>query len=74
MEQDYSLKSDVLTAKELSEMLKVSRKFVEKHTAAGEIPGQVKVGRVWRYSRIAIQRALRQGGQFLRETESDDRS
>lgn len=37
---------EVLTADELATMLKVSRKFVEEHTAKGAIPGQFKVGRV----------------------------
>jgi len=38
--------------------LGVSIKFVQKHTQARRVPGQIKVGRLWRYKRSTVERAL----------------
>ena len=65
MEPANSEQSDVLTAAELAAVLRVSRKFIEEHTAAGHVPGQMKLGRIWRYRRIDVMRAIARGGQFL---------
>jgi hypothetical protein len=65
---------EVLTADELATMLKVSRKFVEEHTTKGDIPGQFKVGRVWRYHKNIIQKSILKGGQFLLYTEAKRKS
>ena len=53
-----------MTADEVAKMLSVSRKFIEKHTAKNCVPGQIKVGRLWRYRKSAIQKAVLKG-QFL---------
>lgn len=65
MDQDSRFQNDVLTPDELAALLHVSRKFIEEHTQLGQIPGQFKVGRVWRYSKSSVQKALLRGGQFL---------
>ena len=60
--EDYQ--DQYLTADELATMLKVSRRFIETNTSARRIPGQIKIGRLWRYKKISVQKALI-GGQFL---------
>jgi excisionase family DNA binding protein len=62
--EEFIKQNELLTADELAKMLKVSRRFIEVNTGKGLIPGQVKVGRLWRYRKAIIQRALI-GGQFL---------
>jgi excisionase family DNA binding protein len=64
MEEEFIKQNELLTADELAKMLKVSRRFIEVNTGAGRIPGQIKVGRLWRYRKTVIQRALI-GAQFL---------
>ena len=54
-----------LTAKQLCELLNVSQKFIQSQTQARRIPGQIKVGRVWRYNRAEVEKAMLKGGQFL---------
>lgn len=56
---------ELLDKTELSKMLKVSEKFIEKHTASRRIVGAIKLGRVWRYSRIEVEKRLLRGGEFL---------
>jgi len=46
--------SDLLTIEEVAELLRVSRDTVYRLAAKGEIPG-TKVGRIWRFSREAIE-------------------
>jgi hypothetical protein len=55
----------LLSAKELAKFLNVSLKFVEKYTALRRIPGQTKVGRVWRYDLRAIEKKLLSGELLL---------
>lgn len=55
----------LLDKKELSEMLNVSERFIEKHTQSRRIRGQIKVGRLWRYSKMEIEKALLNGKDFL---------
>jgi len=50
---------DVLTAEEAAGLLRVSVSTVLKESRAARLPG-VKVGREWRYSRLALLRHLRQ--------------
>ena len=57
-----------MTATELALFLHVSLKFVQKHTALRRIPGQIKVGRHWRYNRIEIEKHMLGHMQFLLET------
>lgn len=49
---------EYLTPEQLAEKLNVSRKTVTKWTQARRVPGQTKLGRIWRYSRFAIEKAL----------------
>ena len=44
----------LLTTDELAELLRVSRRAVERWAAAGRIPGRVQVGRVVRWRRIEV--------------------
>ena len=53
------------TPQELAERLNVSKKFVQNQTLARRIPGQIKIGRVWRYCRAEVEKAMLKGGQFL---------
>lgn len=48
----------------------MSEKWVEKHTAARRIPGQTKMGRAWRYDKVAVQRALLAGQLLLPDPKS----
>jgi hypothetical protein len=57
----------LLTPRELANRLQISIKWVEKQTQNRRIPGQVKVGRVWRYSWVEIQRRML-SGQILLES------
>ena len=58
--------NEYFTGEELAKILNVSIKFIQKQTQARRIPGQVKVGRLWRYNRAEIEKAMLRGGQFLR--------
>jgi len=49
--------SDVLTLEELSVYLKVPKSTLYKIVREGKIPGQ-KVGRHWRFRKVAIDRWL----------------
>ncbi len=55
---------ELLTPTELANRLKMSLKWVVKHTQGRCIPGQVKVGGLWRYRRIEVEKRLL-SGQFL---------
>lgn len=46
------------TPVELAKKLNVSRKFIVKHTMRRAIPGQIKIGRIWRYRKTTVQEAL----------------
>lgn len=50
--------SEYLTPKELANKLGMSLKWVEKQTYSWKIPGQIKIGRLWRYKRIDVEKAL----------------
>lgn len=53
---------EFLTGEELADMLKVSLKFIKKHSH--RIPGKVKVGSLVRYEKTAVTKALC-GGKLL---------
>ncbi len=55
----------LITPKQLAERLGISLKWVEKHTQERRIPGQVKVGRVWRYEWVEIQKRIITGEILL---------
>jgi excisionase family DNA binding protein len=59
---------EVLTADEAAVLLKVSVQTVLKESREGRLPG-IKIGREWRYSRIALMRHL---GQYVGESEAGD--
>jgi len=54
---------EVLTADEAALLLKVSVQTVLKESREGRLPGN-KVGREWRYSRLALMQHL---GQYVGE-------
>lgn len=54
----------VLTIDELSEYLKVSKSTLYKLVREGKIPAQ-KVGRHWRFRKIAIDRWLEESRQEI---------
>jgi hypothetical protein len=55
----------LLTPLQLADRLNISLKWVETHTQEHRIPGQVKVGRVWRYNWIEVQRRMFSGQVLL---------
>lgn len=59
---------EVLTADEAALLLKVSVQTVLKESREGRLPG-IKVGREWRYSRLALMRHL---GQYVGEHGAPD--
>ncbi|MBN1578744.1 MAG: helix-turn-helix domain-containing protein [Chitinispirillaceae bacterium] len=62
---NQNLTTEYLTARELALLLNVSQKFIQSQTQARRIPGQIKVGRVWRYNRAEVEKSMLKGGQFL---------
>jgi excisionase family DNA binding protein len=56
--------SEYLTPQELAIMLNMSLKWVVKHTQFHRIPGQIKMGRLWRYRRSEVEMRLL-SGKFL---------
>lgn len=56
---------DYVNPRELALKLGVSLKAISKWTAAGRIPGAVKIGRVWRYRIVAVEKALLSGNLLV---------
>ena len=73
---------DVLTVGEVAAFMRVSRETIYRLAARGELPGR-KIGRIWRFSKDAIQKYIEgdsvvgpagrvaQGGDHS-ATDSDD--
>lgn len=55
---------EYLTPQALAAMMSVSLKFIIKQTQARRIPGQIKVGRIWRYKRSEVEKRVL-SGHFL---------
>ena len=53
------------TPAELALKLSIARKTVTKHTQARRIPGQIKIGGVWRYRITDVDKALLRGSLLL---------
>ncbi len=51
---------EIMTADQVAEHLQISRDMVYQLTTRGELPGR-KVGRIWRFSREAIDEFMREG-------------
>jgi excisionase family DNA binding protein len=60
------MEEQVLTLEEVARVLRVSRKTAEKLVHTGKIRA-VKVGRVWRIPRSALEEFLRGGGHAQKE-------
>ena len=58
------LKREYLTPRELAYKLNVSIKFITNCTQARKMPGQVKMGRLWRYNQKDVNIALLSGSLF----------
>jgi len=52
---------ELLDRDQLAVMLNMSRKFIVKHTTSRRIPGMAKIGRMWRYRKSDILKALNKG-------------
>ena len=63
----------LLTPNELAQRLNMSLKWVETHTQERRIPGQVKVGRVWRYDWLEVRKRMFSGQVLLRSTKEKTR-
>lgn len=50
------------TTESLAERLNVSTKFIVTHR--GKIPGAMKIGRVWRFDKVAVEKKLLSGSIF----------
>jgi len=61
------MNNDFLTPEQLASMLQVSKKFIDKHIASRRLPGAVKIGRLWRFSRIEVEKRLVTGELLLPE-------
>jgi hypothetical protein len=57
--------SDFISPKQLATRLSMSLKWVEKQTQARRMPGQVKMGRVWRYHWVEVQKRMLTGQLLL---------
>lgn len=51
---------DVLTADDAAQLLRVSAKTVKRMAGEGRLPAQ-RVGRAWRFSRVAVLQWLAEG-------------
>ena len=52
---------EFFTPEQLSAKFQLARKTIKKWTIARRIPGQIKFGGRWRYSRLAIEKAILRG-------------
>jgi excisionase family DNA binding protein len=59
------IEKEYLTTEELADYLNMSKKFIIRHRETGRIPGIVKIGRVYRYRRIEIEKRLLSGTLLL---------
>lgn len=55
------MEKEFFTSKELAEHLNISIKFIEKYRHTGRIPGAVKIGGAWRFSKSEIDRHVING-------------
>ena len=53
--------NEYYTPEDLARKFNIARKTVTKHTQARRIPGQIKIGGVWRYKVTEIEKALLRG-------------
>lgn len=65
---------EYLTAKELSNLLKVSCRFIEDRCRANQLPGAVKIGKLWRIHRRTIEQHMARGGFLLEEPHHEPSS
>jgi hypothetical protein len=59
----------LLTPRELAQRLHMSLKWVETHTQERRIPGQIKVGRFWRYDWLEVRRRMFSGQVLLKSRQ-----
>jgi excisionase family DNA binding protein len=64
---EAGLESDLMTANEVSEYLRIPKSTVYKLVQEGQIPG-FKVGRHWRFSRGALDQWISGGLKFKNQT------
>ena len=67
-----SILREVLTVRQVAELLQVSPDMVYRLAANGELPGR-KIGRIWRFTRTAIDDYLSQdvGAESSRDSSGD---
>ena len=59
------VESEYLNTEELSIMLNVSKKSIEKWRSQNRLPGQLKCGRVFRFRRLEVEKRLLSGQLLL---------
>jgi excisionase family DNA binding protein len=53
---------EIMTTAELAKYLKLHEITICKHAAAGKIPA-IRVGRLWRFDKVAIDKWINAGGE-----------
>jgi hypothetical protein len=61
--EENVIEKDMITSKQLAEMLAVSEGFIKKHRA--KIHGSVRIGKIWRFSKSEINARLKTGRDIL---------
>ena len=64
---EQTIEPELIDSRQLATMLSVSKKFIDKHTAAHRLPGMVRVGRLIRFRRLEIEKRLATGELLLPE-------
>ena len=62
---------EFLTPRQLAVRVNMSQKWVVKRTQERVVPGQIKIGRLWRYRRSDVEKHLK-GGTFLLDKKPPD--
>jgi excisionase family DNA binding protein len=64
---------EIMTTAELANYLKLHEITIWKHAAAGKIPS-IRVGRLWRFDKAAIDKWIRAGGRNTSRYKSKAKS
>lgn len=58
MSETVSIESEFLTVEDLARKLNMSAKFIRRHVQTRRLPGLKKIGRMVRFERRAVEKAL----------------
>ena len=64
IQENVNGEPEYYTPRELSRKLNVSLKWVTNRTQKRQVPGQTKIGHIWRYKKIEVEKGLL-SGRFL---------